>query len=113
MKNINFDISTANKKGSKSALIKLGGDLSLKNAAELKNRFVEVKNSFDKVEIHVENVTNLDLAAVQLFLSLKKAFNTNPKNIEIHFNLSEEMETIMKRSGFSGLLSGNKKSSEN
>jgi ABC-type transporter Mla MlaB component len=113
MKNIKFEISLNDKRDKKSACITIGGDLSLKGAGVLKNKLLEVRDQYNKVEMNISDVVNIDLAAIQLLLSFKRTFGKENKRLEMNFSLSTELESLVIRSGFEELLSGNKKLADN
>jgi anti-anti-sigma regulatory factor len=106
MRNIIFDITAEDKQ---SACINIGGDLSLKGVTELKSKLIEIKNLYNKVEINVSEVTNIDLSVIQLFVSLKTTFYTSNKALKLNFKLSPEQEKLLNIGGFEELLTGNKK----
>lgn len=112
MKNISLEINTSDPVSPKAANIILGGDLTVKGVTALKSKFVEIKDQFDKVDITVRDVTNLDLSVIQLLLSFRKTFKALDKDLKIEFNLAEEFNDLVAKGGFEELLCGNKNLAE-
>ena len=112
MKNISLEINTSDPVNTKAADVILGGDLSVKGVTALKSKLVEIKDQFDKVDMTVRDVTNLDLSVIQLLLSFRKTFKALDKELKINFSLTEEFNDLVAKGGFEELLSGNKKLAE-
>ena len=103
MGDIKFKIQKP-KKGDSQAKIFLVGDLSISNLAEIVEKFREIEKNHQEIEVNINEVSNFDLASIQLLLSLKKSCNKHKKKIQFNIDLSNDLKTLMEISGFTNIL---------
>ncbi len=63
--------------------IVVGTELNISNAEELKNRIIEALASSSQVFVNIENVQDIDLAAMQLLCSAHKSALLMDKTFDI------------------------------
>lgn len=63
--------------------MEIGSSLTVYNIAELHDKFKEIINNSDRVEIDLENITDCDTSGIQLLYSLKKSCLNKDKEISI------------------------------
>ena len=80
--------------------ISLEGELTLHNIETIWDRLREEVLKNNKLIIELRNVENMDLSCLQLLSSIQR-FNSN---VKVKMNLSDQLETLLLRGGFSALL---------
>ena len=100
MDNLTIKVKKSRAKKNPSATVILEGNLTVQNASEIHKKLVETKNNFSKVDVQIQNVTDIDLSIVQLLSTYWKTFDTLNKNLDINFNTSNEIQKLLNNSGF-------------
>ncbi len=103
MGDIKFKIQKP-KKGDKKAKIFLAGDLGISNLEEIVSKFKEVEKDYDDIEINLNDITLIDLATIQLLLSMKKSCVKHKKKINFNIDISNDINTLLETTGFSNII---------
>jgi ABC-type transporter Mla MlaB component len=89
------------KRGEKNLKIFLGGDMGVNNLDEITGKIKDVEKDFTEFEIVLSEVTNFDIASIQLLKSLKKTFERNKKKYKIKIELPKDTWELIESTGFS------------
>ena len=84
----------------KKGRIELTGELSIQYVHEIKKELENIFFNWDIIDLHICDVSMIDLSMLQYLISLKKAEKTSGKNFNISFDLSEEINELMEHAGF-------------
>jgi anti-anti-sigma regulatory factor len=103
MKDVSIKIKQLGRKEDKSVEVSIEGDFSINHIEKLKDKLLEVLDKYNEVEIHMQNLETLDLAAIQLLHSLKISAG-NEKKVRFHVTLSDSLKLLIERAGFSGMF---------
>lgn len=82
------------------AHVQLKGDLSVADAADLKNFLVDSLARADAIVINLDRVTSIDLACLQLFCSTHRSAAKNGKKFMIQEPVPEPFIKARKAAGF-------------
>jgi len=100
MKNKTFLIKTLNSKDTKEQSVVFQGDLGIKNAEAIRNAMQALTFSSESVIIQLKNVEKLDITSIQNIRALKNSLTENGKKVEVHSELSQELERLLTNTGF-------------
>jgi len=100
MGEIKYKINQPNK-GDKNLKIYLGGDIGVNNLDDLANKLKGFEKDFNEFEITLGEVSNFDLASIQLLISLKKTFEKHKKKAKFKIELPKESWELVEITGFS------------
>lgn len=103
MENFSFILQKSRKKKEPSASITLEGNLTIQNAAAIQEKLVAIKDDFQKIDLAIKNVTDIDLTVIQLISSYWNTLTKNNHLINVDFEVSGESETLLQNSGFQEL----------
>ncbi len=81
-------------------ILTLEGDISIRNSAEVKTALMSAGITSPKVIIRLSNIESLDLASVQLLLSMEKTLNQSGKDVQIGAKLPGNLSAVIHNSGF-------------
>jgi ABC-type transporter Mla MlaB component len=86
MENCNIKITTSIIEGKKSGQIVLEGDLSIRNANEIKQKIIKSLNEYECLKVVVQNVKDIDLSVFMILYAHKKRekvkfLQLNPNNL--------------------------------
>jgi anti-anti-sigma factor len=102
MKEISIRIKEHGKKDDKSAEVFIEGEFSIGNAERVKDKLLEVMEQYDKIEVKVQNLENIDLSAIQLLLSFRKSLPMD--KFKLSLVLREDLKPIIEHAGFNDIL---------
>jgi len=103
MEKFTFIVQKSKKKKDPSASITLEGNLTIHNASAIQTKLVAIKNDFKKVELAIKNVTDIDLTVIQLISSYWNTMHKQKNLLEVKFEVSNEIKTLLTHSGFQEL----------
>ena len=95
-------------KGKNSADIIMSGDIILDEIENVHKKLMEASDKYAKIELLVNNVTQIDMSGIQFLIAFRKKMKNKNKTEYINLKLDIEDEKVMIRAGFSYLL-GKKK----
>ena len=78
--------------------------MSINNAVDLKKKICAAKMTSENIKIQISNIDNLDLTFIQLIYSLKNNLSELGKKVEIHSELPENTEKLLRNSGFNKII---------
>jgi anti-anti-sigma regulatory factor len=104
MKNKTFIIKTLNSKDSNSQTVVFEGDLGIKNAEAIKSAVQALKLNSDSVSFHLKSVEKMDITTIQTLRALSLSLKGKGKEINIIKDLPQEVERLLKNTGFDNLL---------
>lgn len=83
----------------------LEGEVGLKNVSSLGIQFKPLLDKFDYLNIQLKNISDLDLASLQLFWNLKKCAGKLGKTVAIMAQLAPETQQLIKTAGLNKIIS--------
>jgi ABC-type transporter Mla MlaB component len=99
-----FHYKSTIEKETNTQRIVLKGDLSIRNAVNIKKKIRATKLTKENVKIQIIDVDNVDLTFIQLLISLKNSLIELGKNVEISSELPENAELLIRNSGFNKVM---------
>ena len=87
-----------------TAKVNLSGELTLISLEKIIPELKSIVSKYQSIVFIIENIKEIDLPGIQLFYSLKKTAETTNKNIDLKFDLSQDIIEKIKISGFESLL---------
>jgi len=100
MKNKTFSIKTSNDKNLGIQIVEFEGDLGIKNAEAIKKTIQTIRFSGSPVEIHLKNTEKLDITTIQIVRALRTKLVAVVEKVNVSSELSEDINRILKNSGF-------------
>lgn len=94
----NIQIKPSKKKGEKKVSIILDNELTIFSIEKLYEKIIENILKYDQIEIHLKNVSNMDLTFVQLFYSVKITADKLKKTVQFKTDLSEDIKSLFENS---------------
>ncbi len=104
MNNITIQRIPAAVQKDRSVLLKIGGELIIQNVGEARQQLMEIMSLCKSVRIELQNVTSLDLAFIQVLVATLHTGSTLQKKVTLEAQLPEELQLIVKNSGFAQLF---------
>lgn len=104
METYNINLSPFTSEGKSAVKVVIEGDLSIRNAQNLKEPLEAAFNKYDLFEVELQNITALDITSIQLMYSLKKAVRAKSKTMNLTLNVSEEIQNVLEYSGLTKIL---------
>ena len=102
MENVRFKYEGKNK--SKKGILILTQECTIYNIQSI---YKYLSGQLEKKEIHkvvVEQVSNIDLAGVQMIIALKKLLKSKNENLEFEMKLDEDLKNIITHCGIHDIL---------
>ncbi|MBF0193087.1 MAG: STAS domain-containing protein [Magnetococcales bacterium] len=97
---IDFSIDKLNSTGT----MKLSGDLSVQNAATLKEALLDGLNSSETLVIDFAKVERMDLSTVQLLCATHRAINESNKNLVIAGTIPAIVKETILEAGYTSCM---------
>lgn len=94
-----FEVRQTN--GGETRVINFRGKMTIQNAQEIKAALVEVFARAKQIQVDLGEVTEVDLAGMQLVCAAHRAAINLKKNFTISGNFSEGFSTVAADAGFS------------
>lgn len=93
------------KKKKKSTIIDPGPQVTIDLINELYQTITKAIAENDQIEIKNKNIENIDLTGIQLFQYAIKTAEIQGKELKFNISFSENMNSLLKSSGFHNILS--------
>ncbi len=90
--------------GKKNVKFILEGELTIKNAKEIRQSMDAAISEHEGFEVVLENVLSLDVTFLQLLYSMEKTIRSQQKTMDLKMNLTAEIENILKYNGLEHML---------
>ena len=90
MKTVTFKAKVSQNKKDNSNNVLLEGDLSLKNARDIRKTILSLKPNSDTIELEIRNVEKLDITTIQTINAYRKFLAGEGKTIQIRVDLIPE-----------------------
>ncbi len=91
----------------KTVKMQIKGDVILQNLNSIFPEIIANIDKHDNIHLILNEITELDLSAIQLIYSIKKTCDSNNKKFELVLELPEEIELLLKNSGFEKIVNTN------
>ncbi|ABK43153.1 anti-sigma-factor antagonist [Magnetococcus marinus MC-1] len=88
-----------------SARLQLTGDLTIQQAAELKESCVQAVQSGDSLVLNLSGVTRIDLAGLQILCAMHRALVDEGKSLTLQGEIPKPFKETVHIAGFQGCLS--------
>lgn len=82
-----------------SGRLQLSGELTVKNAQEIKEHILRAIQSFKQLEILIEQPESLDITLFQLLQATRKSAHKRKKKLMLTYHLSEDMHELWRKAG--------------
>ena len=93
-----------NKQKSNTKTIKIENELSLNNVSNVRELLIKTLKEKDDLTLNLKNINNIDLAGIQLIVSLKSYVEKNNKKLTLNLELNDESKELLLNSGFNDYL---------
>lgn len=100
MKTVTFKAKVSHNKKDNSTNLVLEGDLSLKNAREIRKTIQSLKPDSDTIELEIRDVEKLDITTIQTINAYGKFLAGEGKTVRIRMDLIPETGRLLKNAGF-------------
>ena len=94
---------TVKAKNQNNVTVLLEGKLTLDHLDQVRKILIDCVRKFEKFQINLKNVANIDLACIQLLYALRKSVGEKNKTVTFSLKLSEELNTMLMHAGFDEL----------
>jgi len=86
--------------------VNIEGDFTLNSIEEVKQDLNPTVNQCNGIEIVLQNISNLDVSAIQLLISIRKEMELKHKTFDLKMEIPELLQTMLERSGLmkSGII---------
>ena len=98
---------TLNKKSGKVNPVIIEEGISIANVTEIRKILLNHLKGNNNPQVRLHNIEQFDLSGIQLIYSLQKTCLKERKNLKLEINLSDEMTTLLRNTGFKNILSTN------
>jgi hypothetical protein len=88
------------RKTQKRIMISLEGNFTLKNIHLLKENIPSIFENYDFLELKLENITDLDVSAIQLFHLMRFIYGPQKKFVAIKASFSDAQAKLLNTCGF-------------
>jgi anti-anti-sigma factor len=102
-------LSIEENKNNNSAELTLSGELVLEKIPEVQAKLQAVSDKFAEIHVVLKDVSQIDMSAMQLLPALDKKMKANNKNVKFTFDLNNDKQRLIERSGFLYLTDNLKK----
>ena len=103
-KDKNIQIKPSKKKGEKRVSIILENELTIFSIEKMKESILDAINKHDIIDFELKNISNMDLAFVQLFFSIKSSSESLNKKISINADLTDDINSLFNNSDLTKVL---------
>lgn len=100
MKTVTFKLRATENKKDKITDVVLEGDLSLKNARDIRKAIQSYKQLTGTVKLEIKNPEKFDITAIQTITAFRRLLANEGKTILITTGFTPETERLLKNAGF-------------
>ncbi|TRX71620.1 hypothetical protein [Carboxylicivirga sp. M1479] len=86
------------------SILRFSGQLIINHIEKITEAVNKLINVNKNLQIEVDNPESVDVTYIQLLLAIKATLSANGKSTEINAELKEEIQTLIKNSGFQYVL---------
>lgn len=102
--NLRIFFTPSKRKKTRRITVLIQGEFTVNTVLLLKEQMPLVFINYDHIDFVVNNITQIDLSAIQLLIVIKNIFGASEKKVSLDFDLSKEDRMTMHHSGFSDLI---------
>ena len=102
MKEISIRLKEHGKKEDKRVEVFIEGEFSIGYTERVKDKLLEIMEQYDKIDVKVQNLENIDLSAIQILLSLKKSLPSDKFKLTVV--LRDDLKPIIEHAGLNDIL---------
>lgn len=102
MRDISIKVKERGKKDEKTAEVFIEGDFTIGYAEKVKDRLLDIMEQYERIEVKVQNLENIDLSAIQLLISLRKSMPVG--KVKITLLLRDDLKPILEHAGLKDIL---------
>ncbi|MFP4092846.1 MAG: lipid asymmetry maintenance protein MlaB [Cyclobacteriaceae bacterium] len=92
------------RKSQKGNALRLQGDLTISNAAYIKDEMIKALDKYNITSLQVSEVENLDLSVLQLIYAFRRAARTGGNEIQLELSLPDEIDLLVRQSGLNQMF---------
>jgi anti-anti-sigma regulatory factor len=100
MKTVTFKMKVTENKKDKITDLVLEGDLSLKNAGDIRKAIQSYKQFTSTVKLEIRNPEKFDITTIQTITAFRRLLANEGKTILIRTEFTPETERLLKNAGF-------------
>jgi hypothetical protein len=106
--NIKLSLVPSKRKKTKKINMIIEGEFNISNAQVVKDNCSKLLKHFDTVSITLKNITDIDLAAIQLLHVLKSTPGFSQRTVTIDSELSKEDKSLINTAGLMAVVTNSK-----
>jgi hypothetical protein len=106
--NVKLSLVPSKRKKIKKINMIIEGEFNISNAQVVKDNCSKLLQHFDTVSITLKNITDIDLAAIQLLHVLKSSPGFAQRTVTIDSELSKEDKNLINTAGLMGVITTSK-----
>jgi len=93
-------ISFSGRGKNKKATVHIKNECTINNVEELHNFLIKKIKNIIVDQVIIENVSNIDLAGLQLLISLRKELKLKNPDVDFQYNIDDELKKLITICGF-------------
>jgi anti-anti-sigma factor len=102
MKDITIKVKEHGKKDDKTVEVIIEGEFTIGYAEKVRDKLLSLIEQYDRIEVRVQNLENIDLSAIQILISLRKSLPAG--KIKLTLLLKDDLKPILEHAGLKGIL---------
>lgn len=99
-----YKLSSSKDKSSGITNVSLEGNLNVAHVAAIHIDLQKALKGTKKIALTIENIEDADVSTIQLLKAFQNSCITNKVEVTYTFNLPEDIDTLLKKSGFSNIF---------
>jgi ABC-type transporter Mla MlaB component len=104
MENISIKFIPSKRKKTRKVAVVLKGEMTINTALVIQNSVAELLPNFDVIDFSFSEITQIDLAAIQLIDLINKAGREDEKKLVFSFDLRADDRMMVQQAGFGKML---------
>lgn len=97
---LSVEFKPSKRKTQKRIIVTIKGDISVKNIHLLKEKVPFIFEHYDFVEVKLQEITAIDVAALQLFHLMRVLYGHDKKFVAINAEFTDEQQQLLTACGF-------------
>ncbi|MCK4920664.1 MAG: hypothetical protein KAS71_06435 [Bacteroidales bacterium] len=104
MDDLDFRIINVESENSENQELIFEGDIGIYNAVEIQNELKKINFNSPNVQITLRKIETMDLASIQIILSLRKSLDDKASKLSIVSELSDDIMSLVRKTGFEQIM---------